>query len=339
MRYWAIIFIFIMGCKKPPEKVVEPDLLKKKGNVLILNEGLFQWGQSELSIYNKYTKETANNLYKLYNNAKLGDVLQSVTEWNNRLYLVINNSGKIVVVDKQNLTYINTIDGLKSPRKIAIYQNQKAFITDLYSNEVSVYDLLTQKITNNIAINSWTEDLMILNNQIYITAPKSKYVYIIDGSKEKVIDSIETLYGGQSFQIDKNGYIWEACMGDSTLGFTAGLVKINASNHSVEQRIEFKNKNESASRLCVNKDRSKLFYINKHIYSIDPQTFEIKLEFNGNNKQLYGLNCDSETDELYIADAVDYLSSGTIYRMRPNLSQVSDTFKVGIIPNGFYFFK
>jgi hypothetical protein len=117
------------------------------------------------------------------------------------------------------------------------------------------------------------------------------------------------------------------------------LVKINASNHSVEQRIEFKNKNESASRLCVNKDRSKLFYINKHIYSIDPQTFEIKLEFNGNNKQLYGLNCDSETDELYIADAVDYLSSGLVYRHQPKQSLAIDTFKVGIIPNGFYFFE
>ena len=331
--------MFVIGCKKPPDKPIEPEVLKKKGNILILNEGLFQWGQAELSLYNKFTKEVANNVYKQHNNAKLGDVLQSVTEWNNRLYLVVNNSGKIVVIDKQNLTYINTIDGLKSPRKISFYQNQKAYITDLYANTVSVFDLVSQTISNKISINSWTEDILILNTHIYIAAPKSKYVYVIDGSKETLIDSIETLYGGQSFQIDMKGNIWQACMGDSLQNFPSGLVQIDPSNDKVTQKLVFKNKNESASHLCVNNDRSKLYYINKHIYSLDPQNLNTQIVFNGDNKQLYGLNCDSETDELYIADAVDYLSSGTIYRMQPHLSQVSDTFKVGIIPNGFYFFK
>ena len=55
MRYIYIILLFVIGCKKPPDKPIEPEVLKKKGNILILNEGLFQWGQAELSLYNKFT--------------------------------------------------------------------------------------------------------------------------------------------------------------------------------------------------------------------------------------------------------------------------------------------
>lgn len=329
----------MFGCKKPPESAFENDLRKQKGNVVILNEGLFQWAQSELSLYNKNSKTVSNNIYKQYNNRKLGDVLQSITEWNNRLYLVINNSGKIEIIDNQTFLNIGTISGLKSPRKIVFYMDKKAYITDLYNNAITVYDLVQQSVMKKIPINGWTEDAIVIDDKLYVSSPKNEYVYIIDATQDILEDSIKTLYGGQSFQMDAQGYLWEACMGDSTKGFFGGLMKFNIKNRTLDKGIVFNNKKETASYLCSSLDRNSFYFINKNIYKIDLNQYTISQVFDGSNKQLYGLNIDIENNELYIADAKDFLSSGDVYRFDLTKQVVVDQFKVGMIPNGFLFLK
>jgi len=67
---------------------------------LILNEGAFGQGNASISTFNPAARELQNNVFASRNAPRvLGDVLQSAIQHENRLYLVVNNSKKIEVVD------------------------------------------------------------------------------------------------------------------------------------------------------------------------------------------------------------------------------------------------
>ena len=50
----------------------------------------------------------------------------------------------------------------------------------------------------------------------------------------------------------------------------------------------------------------------------------------------YGLAIDPKTSEVYVADAIDYVQYGVVYRLSPQAAPL-DTIRVGITPGSFCF--
>ncbi len=50
----------------------------------------------------------------------------------------------------------------------------------------------------------------------------------------------------------------------------------------------------------------------------------------------YGLDIDPYTNDVYVADALDYVQQGVVYRY-DSYAQPVDTFKTGITPGAFCF--
>ena len=59
---------------------------------------------------------------------------------------------------------------------------------------------------------------------------------------------------------------------------------------------------------------------------------------NTTGNYVYGLDVDPDNSEVYIADAIDYVQPGIVYRISAT-KQPIDTFRVGIIPGAFAFKK
>src|SRR5690348_2003273 len=111
------VIMTIFSCKKDKDNS-SPTVLNLQGGVFIANEGNFQTANSSVSYYNPDTKSNIQDVYKQVNGRSPGDICQSMQLINSKLYIVVNNSGKIEVCDPVTMKNTSTINGLTSPRYI-----------------------------------------------------------------------------------------------------------------------------------------------------------------------------------------------------------------------------
>ena len=100
--FLSVLSILAVSCLKLPDPVivdVEESYLSGPG-VFILNEGNFKSGNGSLSFFSYDSSKLYNNTFLSINQRPLGDVPYSMNIGGSRAYIVVNNSGKIEVVDR-----------------------------------------------------------------------------------------------------------------------------------------------------------------------------------------------------------------------------------------------
>jgi len=306
--------------------------------VFIINEGNFQWGNASISFYNPATNTVENNIFQNVNNRPLGDVAQSMTIYNGRGYIVVDNSEKIEVVDANTFKYLGVIENLVAPRYLLVVNPYKAYITDLYADYISVVDIKTFKETKQIPITGWSEQMVLVNEKVFVTNIDSSKVYVINANTDSVITSIPVAKGPNSIQLDINNDIWVLCSGGYNVENPA-LIKIDPSTYTIKQTLTFPDISDSPGKLNINGNLDTLYYLNNHVYrmSIDDAGIP-SIEFvSGTDRLFYGLGVDSKSGTVYAADAIDYVQQGIVYSYNAKDGAVIDSFKVGIIPGEFGF--
>ncbi len=167
--YWGIILLIsLVSCSSEADPIPAPPVVQQPSSpddpehrVWIVNEGNFQRGNASLDIYFPERQQLQSDAFASTNGRPLGDVFQSLTIYQDRAYLVINNSNKIEVVDAEELTEIGTIDGLVSPRFFLPVADDKAYVSDLFGNAVAIVDLNGLNVSGQIALPGWTEQIGI----------------------------------------------------------------------------------------------------------------------------------------------------------------------------------
>ena len=302
-------------------------------DVLIGCEGVFGTGNGSLSLYSSSLKEVANNYFDQQNNYPLGDVVQSITTINQNLYIVVNNSGKIEIIDSSSFLTQGVITGFTSPREMAKIEVDKAYVTDLYSNSIQVVDLNNKSIIGNIAVSGWTEAIIVQNNYAYVSCPGSSLIYKIDVSTHELVDSVATSYSPLDIVIDKNNSLWVVCSGNWGLN-DGTLEKINLNTFTNEQVIQL---NSYPSELCVNHDLSQLYWLADGVKELNvDQTATINSIISSGAGYFYGLGIHPNSNDIYITDAIDFVQAGKLYRYN-NLGAVLDSATLGINPHSLFF--
>ncbi len=335
-----LVLIFLFSCKKDKEDSTPVNSFSAQhGGIYISNEGNFQSGNATLTYFNPLNKTINDDPFKQVNNQTLGDICQSMNLINGKLYIVVNNSGKIEVCDPYSMKKEFTVSGLTSPRYIIPASSSKAYVTDAYSNRISIINLNNHSISGTIALNGWTEQMLQLNNKIFVTNTSSEYVYIIDPLYDILSDSILISKGANSILEDVNGKLWVLCGGDYLNTYNASLYRINPVNNQIENNFTFSN-GDFPSRLCINNTGDSLYYLNNGVYKmgIDDLTRPTSPFIISSGNNFYGLAIDKTKNEIYVSDAIDFIQKGKVFRYRADGSEV-DNFLVGIIPGDFLFLQ
>ena len=335
-----LLIVIIVSCRKDTPPVLPQQQVSSIADkrLLICDEGNFGQNNAAISIYDPLNNAVVVNAYAASNsNQSLGDILQSVTKFNDKYYLVVNHSGKVVVCDK-NFVRLTTVSGFISPRYMQVVSNNKAYISNLVlptnanqTNYIQVMDITTNTISKSIRLDGWTEQMVQSYGKVYITNQNKKYVYVLDAAT----DGLDSIYVGATNACivkDANEKLWVSCNADSTANTQAKLVRINPANDSIEGIINLQTTKNSISRLCINGSGTTLYYLMNDVFKIDinatnPSTSIITQGAHN----FYGLCIDPDDESIYISDAVDYNSNGKVYRYQSNASYVA-TYTVGVIP-------
>ncbi len=280
----------------------------------ICNEGNFQWGNASLSFYNTQSHKLYDDVFKSINKRGIGDVLQSVSLFNNIAFLIVNNSGKIEMIDPKTFVSIGTVNGFKSPRFLLGINTNKAYVSDLYDNRVSVIDISQRKITNTIPCKGWTEEMVLFGNKVFISNKTSGYLFVANTQTDQLIDSLYIGYGSQCLQLDAQNFLWVLTTGN-TSSIPPQLHKIDPSNLSISSSYNFA-LNAAPIKLMMNPAKSKLFWINTQAYSMSTHATSLPANpfVSLSNKNIYALGYNKNEDEILIADAKDYVQRSEILR-------------------------
>lgn len=338
----SAIGFLLFGCKKQlpiPVNIEEPkpfDTAISINGVYILNEGNFGWNNASVTYYDAETKSVNENLFQTANGFTLGDVAQDIYIDGDKTYIVVNNSGKIEVVNTADFKSITTISGFNSPRYFLKVNNSTAYVSELYQNKIYIVDLTANAITGSISINGWTEQMQLLQNYVFVQNITQNSIYKLDASANQVIDTLQLTKGLNSIELDKNNKLWALCGGDTSVA--GSLYRIDPNAMTIEQSFPFTGNSNFPSYLCFNGTGEEMYYVNGDIYKINISASSLPTQsiISVGNSVVYGLAVHPNSGDIYIADAVDYVQKGTVLR-HSNSGSLLHTFKTGVIPSQFVF--
>ena len=328
--------ITMMSCEKDPVST-NPKVEVKHNGAFIVNEGGFNHSNGSLSFYSREDQQVQNEIFKKINNKDLGDVVQSMTIIDSLGFIVVNNSNKIEVIDMNTWLSIKSIDMPTgySPRYLADGGNGKAYVTNLYANNVSVINLPTLEIETSIDVGANPEEITISGNKAYVAnsgGGDGNTVTVIDLLSNQVVNSIQVGDNPNFIKKDTDGYLHVLCWGSWTKGSSGGIYAIDPVNDTVMDSLIIEG---YSSKLCIGKEDTGYFINDGNILSFSTATYEIT------NDSLitgafYGLAFDSVSEHLLALDAKDYAQNGSlmIYDLEGNLL---NTYDVGIIPGNVTF--
>lgn len=307
--------------------------------VFITNEGNYNGGNASVFYYSFSTKMVSGDRFQPANGRPLGDVCQSMLIYNNNGYVVVNNSGKIEVVNPVNFKSSATITGLQSPRYILPVSSSKAYVTDLYANAVSIINLNSNTVTGKIPCAGWTEELTLSGNHAFVCNIRKSYVYMININTDMIDDSVKVNASPVCIHADKNGKLWVLCNGDTSQHSLPALCRIDPNTKQTEVTFNLKNA-ASPSRLRFNSTLDTLYYLNNGIYQLPVLSSSLPSSplVSQGTSLFYGLGIAPVSGNIYVSDAIDYVQNGNIYIFNSATGKQLSTFKAGVIPGDFCFY-
>lgn len=316
----SLSFLMLIGCHKEDNTNCPPSNIES--GILILNEGLFQQNNSTMSFYSNSDNSVTQSFYLAINETALGDTGNDMIKYGSKIYVCVNVSG---VIDVLNVTSFESIEKIQmkengnstQPRYLKAHNG---FIyASNFNGEVWQIDTTDFSIINKIQVGRNPEGIDEYNNQLYVAnsggldAPNyDSTVSVIDLNSNTVMETINI--GINPSQVCQVGnFIYVISRGNYS-DINPSLYKINGVSNQVETiqylnpisiasyqnqlYIAYRETSNGAIKIGIINPQDGLFTTPELITDLGVTTF-------------YGFDID-EQGKIYIRDANEYVNTGKI---------------------------
>jgi YVTN family beta-propeller protein len=348
LNYLFIAFAFITilaSCHK--DKVVpKPETpTATRAGLYVLNQGNYGSNNSTLTYYDYTTKQLTADLYSSVNGSPLGDTGNDIGIYGSKMYIVVNVSNVVDIVNaktgkliKQDSMVNNKVG--RQPRSVAFYKGN-AFITS-YDGTVAVMDTATLAITKYITVGRNPEQLVVSNDKLYVANAGGlsfpnvdNTVSVIDLATLTEIKKITVIADPVAITADTYGNVYVLSLGvvSGNINIAGGMTIIDSKTDAV--------KSQPAVSLGYNVPMAAqgdfVYYATKDnkiaVYNAKTQT-AAQANFITDGTVIttpYAIAADPTTGEVFVTDAKDYSSSGTLYAFDKN-GKIEYSITTGIDP-------
>ncbi len=314
------------GCNDDDDPQPTPAPL---GAMYVVNQGNFRSANAAVTRYDRGTGAVVADQFAVANpGVALGDVAQSMTVYDGKGYIVLNNSNRIAVVQMSDFKQIAQIDSLKLPRYMAVY-GTKGYVTEWVgfsgNGRVSEIDLTTNTLTGRtFPVGVLPEDITATSTGVIVANSGSSSLTNITLLLAPTTVTIPTGVAGPSaVRFDATGKAWVLCSGevaytstgiDTTASTAGALISFPLTNPTATVVRRFNRKGTIPASLSFTADRTRLYYsYNGNVFTMSttdatlPRTAIISGAFDA-------LGIDPQNGNIYCADQRGYTGPGRISR-------------------------
>lgn len=232
------LLINFTSCEEDSENDIKVE------GIYIVNEGQFGNNNGSISLLDPETYAVSNDYFHQQNDRSLGDIVQGLSFSSNKGFIVVNNSQKMEIVDKETFETIDVVENLSYPRQFQPIDDEKGYLTDGSSADgsngyVLVINLESYEITDSIEVGRGPESMLMLNDKVFVTNAGGysigNSVSVINTNNDEVEENIEVHDMPTDIVADKNNNVWVYSKGNYETEDGGMLTKINSSDYSTEE--------------------------------------------------------------------------------------------------------
>lgn len=333
----AMLAIALISCHK--DKKISPAVTPVTTGLYVLNQGLFNDNNSTLTYYSYTSKQPSTDFFGAVNGRGLGDTGNDIEIYGAKMYIVVNISSTIEVVDPytgKSIKQIKIFNGTtgREPRDIAFFKGN-AYITS-YDGTVAVMDTATLSVSKYITVGNDPEQLTVANGKVYVANSGGlnfpnydKTVSVIDPATNTVIKTLTVAENPQNITTDGKGHVYVLSAGNY-VDVPSSLAVIDDNNDTVTSQTNF----DATIFTVIGSNAYFVTSANKvGVYNTTNQSVS-NANFISDGTSIkvpYAINADAATGEVFVTDAVDYTSNGKLYAFDKN-GKLEYSFTTGINP-------
>ena len=322
-----IAYVFIISC-----------IFAQNMTAYALCEGNFGSANSSLWSINSSGESNAP-VYWDENSNPLGDVGQSLTIHNDKLYIIMNNSHTVEVMELiGGIQYSTTINLPSASPRYMCAEGDIGYVTSWGLNAILILNLNTMETIDTIQVNGMPEHIINYQNHLYVSVP-SKSDWSTNDQVLKInkydftIDSSFTVEPGPSLMVVNESYLYIASSSyDDSWNKYAGTSSINLANGEILRY----NAGQSSDY------GSDIFNYQNEVYQlynggVVPLNNDLSPDTTGKIGDFNTIySATAHGDYLYFGIS-DYVAPDTVMILNSNAELISDHI-VGAIPGSFAFY-
>jgi YVTN family beta-propeller protein len=348
-RLAIILFILsLTSCEKDPTAPPINGTTKISGRgLVVLNEGLFNMNNATLTWYDFESETAHTDWFEIENNRKLGDTGNDMGVYGGKIYVVVNVSSQVEVLDAntgKSLKQIPFFDTEKprQPRNIAFLKN-KAFVCS-FDGTVAVVDTTSLTIEKYIRVGRNPDGITTENNKIYVSNSGGldfpnydNTVSVIDFDSLEEIKKITVGSNPWTLKGDGNGFVYLIARGN----YDDEKMHLQIIDTGKDELVHTFSQFQALS-FSLGKESAYVYYYDfmggsgSSVMSIDMQTREIISEnFISDGTMLesiYGIYADTLSGNVFITDAKGFTSRGQVYCFNED-GELLYSFQAGLNPS------
>ena len=357
------LFLALTACRKDPKPLpseisrVVPDPTSLFTGMYIINEGNMNMNKASLDYLDFRNGLYTRNLYNQVNpniTKGLGDVANDIGLYGNKLYVVVNNSNKIEILNATTGKRINQVE-INNCRYIT-FADGKAYVSaysggvgnsNSANGTVAEIDTNLLKITRTVTVGREPEQLAVVNQKLYVAnsggySPPNyeSTISVIDLVTFKEVKLIEVGINLHRLKADRYGDLYVTSRGDY-YQIPSKFFVVSTQTESVKKTFDL-----AVSNFTIDDDIAYLYAttwdsvtgknnINYPMINVKQEVL-LPQQFirDGTFKDIqlpYGLAVNPFTKEIYVADAKDYVTSGKLHCYSPS-GQLKWSVTTGDVP-------